>query len=82
MTTRVKAHKVSAGMRVTIKGQPGEWTVLSRHPISGHWWLHRWTQTEKYHSAAGVWYTEDEWQTDHAHYGHMEQIISMPGEQP
>jgi hypothetical protein len=69
MTTRVKAHKVSAGMRVTVKGQPGEWTVLSRHPISGHWWLHRWTD-------------KDEWQTDHAHYGHMEQIISMPGEQP
>jgi len=61
-SVRVRAHKVHAGMVVSIKGEEGTWTVLARHPIGGHWWVHRWTD-------------QDEWQTSHAHYGHMEQVI-------
>jgi hypothetical protein len=63
MSIRVKAHKVSAGMVVNIEGEEGSWTVLSRHPKGGWWWVHRWNE-------------QDEWQTAAAHYGSMEQVIS------
>jgi hypothetical protein len=63
VSIRVKAHKVCAGMVVTIKGETGSWTVLSRHPKGGWWWVHRWNEL-------------DEWETSCAHYGSMEQVIS------
>ena len=66
---RVKAHKVCAGMTVTITGESGEWTTLSRHPKGGHWWVHRWTD-------------DDVWETNHAHYTHMMQVIGEPGATP
>lgn len=77
MTTgvRVKAHKVCAGMTVTVTGETGEWTVLSRHPKGGHWWLHRWVETPVYSAVAKVWYTEEKWETSHAHYSQMMQVI-------
>lgn len=65
-TIRVKAHKVHAGMVVSVKGEEGTWTVLSRHPKGGWWWLHRWVETP----GGG-----EDWKTAAAHYGHMEQVI-------
>ena len=42
------------GMRVVFKGdwdsETVVWTVLDRHPLRGHWWLHR-------RDALGAWVT-------------------------
>jgi hypothetical protein len=64
---RVKAHKVCVGMTVLIAGDDNEWVTLARHPVGGHWWLHRWSDT-------------GEWITDHASYRHMTQILREPGQ--
>jgi hypothetical protein len=53
------------GMRVVFKGgsaNPVEWTVLDRHPMNGHWWLHR-------RDALGTWVTT------FARYNQLLQII-------
>ena len=67
MSTAIEARTVKPGMTVTVAGLPGEWVVLSRHPVRSRWWLHRWT-------ADGVWVTAD------ATYRDMTQILRMPGE--
>jgi len=52
-------------MRVVFAGQGGEgvvWTVLDRHPLRGHWWLHR-------RDSLGAWVTT------FARYTQLEQVI-------
>lgn len=62
LSARGKLH----GMRVVFKGtwdnETVIWTVLDRHPLHGHWWLHR-------RDDLGAWVTTC------ARYSHLLQVI-------
>jgi len=55
------------GMRVIYRGgtdvPPVVWTINSRHPEKGHWWVHRRDEL-------------GQWVTNFARYTQLEQVIS------
>lgn len=55
----LKAADIKHGMIVAVKGRPGQWEVLDKHPDRAHWWLHR-------RNATGDWETTYEHQ-DYLH---------------
>jgi hypothetical protein len=57
----IPARKVHAGMHVKLSDDGPVWTVLDRHPVKGHWWLHRWE--------------DKDWVTTSARYSAMRQVV-------
>ena len=59
----IPARKVQRGMHVRLSPNGPLWTVLDRHPIVGHWWVHRRD-------------ADNEWVTTSARYSAMEQVLN------
>jgi hypothetical protein len=67
--TGIPARKVQRGMHVRLSPGGPLWTVLERHPIVGHWWLHRHTV-----EVIDGEHTQ-RWITTSARYSAMEQVL-------